>query len=209
MRHWPRIYDYMMVDRIGTRPITAFDVAEHLKIDTDLITGEFKTYIEGLIDAAVLFGEAFTKRTFIDSNFVAYLDGFVGGASYEIRKSPVNSITSITYTTGGTQTVFSSSSYYLASSPTFARLGLVVGYSWPYSDSIMHAVEVAFVAGYTSAAFPADLREALLQHVGAMYANRGDCSPSSSDGSVSQCSMPASVKNIYSMRKIRDIGIGM
>jgi len=196
----------MMVDRIGERPISAFDVAEHLKIDTDLITGEFKAYIEGLIDAAVLFGEAFTKRTFIDSNFVSYLDGLYGGASYEIRKSPINSITSITYTTGGTPTVLSSAAYYLAQSPTFSRIGLNVEYSWPTADAIIHSVEIAFVAGYTSATFPADLKEALLQHVGAMYANRGDCGTSSGGA---QCSLPASVKNIYSMRKIRDIGIGM
>lgn len=208
MNHFPRIYDYTMTSRIGTRPISAMEIAQELKIDIDEITGDFQTYIESLIDAAVLFAEKCTKRVLINSAFTAYLDGFYPGALYEIRRSPLNTIESISVVSGGASSVVSSDVYYFAQSPLFSVLGLSGGYSWPTSDNIMHSVAINFTAGYTT--IPADLKKAVMMYVGQLYANRGDCDLTGPNGgAVTQCSLPAAVKNIFNMYRIRDIKVGM
>lgn len=206
--NFPRIYDYTMTARVGTRPINAMEIAQELKLDYDLITGEFKTYIESLIDAAILFAEKCTKRTLYNSSFKAYLDSFYPGASYEVRLSPLNSIVSIYNTVGGAQVLVSSSSYYLVQSPLISVIDIAPGYSWPTSDARMHAVTLNFTAGYTT--LPADLKKAVMQYVGALYVNRGDCDNTGPNGgAVNSCSLPVSVKNTFNLYRIRDIKIGM
>lgn len=202
---FPRIYNYTMTARIGDRPITALEIAEELKIDPDLITGDFQVYIESLIDAAIVFAEHATKRTLIDSSFTAYLDGFYPGASYEVRLSPFISTVSIYNTVGGSQVEVPSTYYYNTNSTLYSVIGLNPGYSWPSSDDVMQAVTLNFTAGYTD--LPADLKKAVMQYVGALYVNRGDCSPPS--GTSVSCSLPTSVRNVFNMYRIKDIKIGM
>lgn len=200
----PRLYDYTMIARIGTRPITAMEVAQELKIDEEAVTGDFQAYLESLIDAAILQAENMTNRTLIESSFVAYIDDFYPGYSYEIRKSPVNSIDSITATLNGSPEVFPSESYYLSKSPDYSVMALAPGKSWPGSDNIMHAIAVNFNAGYTT--LPADLKKAVLMIVGMLYSNRGDCDTAAGPGA---CSMPVPVRNILKMYRIPSIRVGI
>jgi uncharacterized phiE125 gp8 family phage protein len=206
----PNIYDYELVSRIGSRPVTALEVAEHLKYDSSLVTGDFQAYLESLIDTAVLVAERYTRRTFIDSNFKAYLDRFQSGCNYEIRRSPFGSMTSITRSVSSVQTVIDSNSYYVSLSHDFSRVALMPGYAWPIDqDAILHAIVFTFVAGYTNAEFPVDLKQALLIHIAAMYSQRGDCEPSGGGQCASKCSIPTQAKNIYDQYKIYDMRIGL
>ena len=206
---YPRIYDYTMISRIGARPITAMDVANELKLYPDDVTGEHKVYIESLIDAAIFFAEKCTKRIMYNSAFTAYLDAFYSGDSYEIRLSPLNTIESIYYTSNGSQVELSTDNYYAALSPTFSYLGLKTGKNWPTVDNLIHSVSINVTAGYTS--LPADLKKAILQYIGMLYSNRGDCDTGSTSryGNDNSCSLPASVKNIFNMYRIVDLKIGM
>lgn len=192
-----------MTARTGSRPVSALDIADHLKIDQSMISGDFKTYIESLIDTAILVGEKYSSLVFRETTFTGYLDYFVNGCSYEIRRAPLQSISYIGRTVSGVATEFYSSNFYVVSSSGFSRVALAVGSSWPTDqDRIYHAVQVDFVAGYADGECPVDIQHAIKLHVAAMYVNRGDCDKPGSKGGTSvcdaECALPIQAKNIYS-----------
>lgn len=201
----PTIHGYHVESRIVTRPFTAFEFAEHAKIDTDLLEGETLDYINSVIDSAVAFAEKFTRRTLIESNMLAYLDQFTAYQSYELRSAPVNSITNIQYYLDGSLETIDSDEYFYTSSNRWHRIFLADGESWPTTDYRAQAIEFRYVAGYTDSNFPHDLKMALMQHALAIYSSRGDCTQGS--GAAAMCSLPVFVKNVYSAYKIRDVGL--
>jgi uncharacterized phiE125 gp8 family phage protein len=101
--------------------------------------------------------------------------------------------------------------YFLTSSDTYPRLSLKSGQAWPTDeDDREQAVKITFVDGYGDAEtdVPDDLREALLQHLAAMYANRGDCNEGRVGGALlagAQKFLPIDAQLIYDLRRIRSI----
>jgi len=171
--------------------------------------------VETLIRAAITSGELYTKRTFQESNFVGYLDSFLTGrTAYQVRKTPLQSITEISYLVGGVETVFESANQLIIQSPDFSRVQPIIGSDWPSTvDNQMHAAELQFVAGYKENEFPPALKLALLTHISALWAQRGDCT--SSGGMqfgvdvATTSAVPTVAKMTYSQYRINDLRVGI
>ena len=101
-----------------------------------------------------------TRRSLVNTTFTLKLDAY----PTEIRppRSPLSSVTSITYvdTDGNTQTE-ASSVYNVDTDTEPGRVSLAVNQSWSDTREQNNAVVVTFVAGYGAAAsnVPAALRE--------------------------------------------------
>lgn len=208
-----RLRDYIVVGApVAPRPITVLEVLTHLKMDSELATDpDISAQINSMIDSAVKIGEDVTRITFRESNFKAFWDSLSGGVyAYEVRKSPLQELSTLKYKSGGTTVDYDISNVAIIYNPDFSRIQPEYGESWPSNtDNVLQSAELAFVAGFKEGELPEDLKNALLIHVASMWVNRGDCSPASAGGSCStQCALPQSVKTTYRLNMIRDMVIG-
>ena len=143
------------------------DAKLHLRVDDatddDLITA--------LIVAATEMAEQKTSRAIMPQTFDLSLDAFPD--AIELTRTPVTSVTSITYidVDGATKTL-SSSVYALntASDYDFASIAPAYGQVWPATRAQENAVVVRYVAGYTAA--PESIKAWIKLAVGTLYANR-------------------------------------
>ena len=99
----------------------------------------------------------------------------------------------------------------MTTSNTFPHLALKENQLWPTDEDLQEqAVKITFKSGYgnTLSNVPDSLREGLLQHIAAMYENRGDCGDSRVSGgtiSMAQKFLPVDAQLIYGMYRIRSI----
>lgn len=152
-------------------PVTIEEAKLHLRVD-----GETENpFIEGLIKAARWEIEHLCGRQLLTATWVNKLDAFPGTGTIFLPVSPLQSVTSITYTDigGDTQTV-ATSVYDSDTASSIPRIFLKDGQSWPSAQSITNAVTVTFVAGYgdNRADVPDCARSAILMLVGTLYRNR-------------------------------------
>jgi uncharacterized phiE125 gp8 family phage protein len=114
--------------------------------------------------------ETDARRIVMTQTWQMFLDEFPCGG-IELRKVPVQSLTHIKYYIGGSLETLSSALYQtdLISHP--ARIYPVLGQIWPTVDcSRLNAVQIEWVAGYTSAAVvPDDIKAAILAAAVQMY----------------------------------------
>lgn len=167
------ITNYTVETAAASEPITLTEAKTHLRIDTS----DYDSIITPLIATVRQFGEAVTGRDFINKTYKGYLDSFPH-ESIEIRKSKLQSITSIRYYINNILTTFSSANYYFTKADnSFSKIFLVDGSTYPSTDNRMQAVEVLFVAGYGADAtfVPQGLKQAMLSHLAVLFNNAGDC----------------------------------
>ena len=140
----------------SVEPITTVEAKLHLRVDH----GDEDAYIDTLVAAARQYIELVTRRSLVNTTFTLKLDAY----PTEIRppRSPLSSVTSITYvdTDGNTQTE-ASSVYNVDTDTEPGRISLAFNQSWSDTREQNNAVVVTFVAGYGAAAsnIPAALRE--------------------------------------------------
>lgn len=165
------------------------EVKDYLKISDN----DSDSKIINLISAVTDYAEKATGRDLINKTYKGYLNCFPLEAfsypycpSIEIRKSKLQSITSIQYYLDGVLTTWASTDYYLTDSSSYATINLVDGKSYPATDTRKQAVVVTFVAGYgdDECDIPSGLKQAMLSQIAALYDNAGDCSEQ--DGGMSQ-----------------------
>lgn len=151
-------------------------------------TEDFDDQLLSLISSATQYGEKITGRDFINKTYKGFLDCFPGNCQgIEIRKTKLQSITSIQYLKDDVLTTVPSSDYYFTQSNNYSTIFLKDGSSWPTDeDNIKQAIFVEFVAGYgdDSCDLPALLSQALISHIVALFKNAGDCLDG--DGSSAQ-----------------------
>lgn len=141
------------------------------------------TYIQTLITAARELCEAFTRRAFLTTHFLAYLDAFPKAAdTIVLPRSPVASVDSIKYyDADNALQVLAASTYDVDTRSEPARITLAYGASWPSEYDRLNAVEIAFTAGYGAASdVPQAVKQAVLVTVADWYLNRegqGDLPP--------------------------------
>lgn len=145
-----------------SEPVTTAELRDWLRI---VSTAEDAT-LERLIAAARARVEARTGRTLVASSLTLTRHGFPGGGRrwFEIPRSPVRSITSITYlNTAGASIAFSSGDWRATLGSEPARIYLDDDADWPATQPVAASVVVAYAAGYaTPAAVPALLKTAVL-----------------------------------------------
>jgi len=154
-------------------PVTLDEAKAHLRVDTD----DENAYITSLIAASRHMVEAYTQRQLITATFTAKFDDFpTGTASLPVPRTPLGSVSSVTYVdyNGVTQTL-SSAIYEVISDDTEAYVVLKPSQVWPTVQSLKRqAVTVTFTAGYGNATtdVPEAARSAILMLVGNLFENR-------------------------------------
>ncbi len=150
-------------------PVTLAEAKIHLRQDfpddDDLITT--------LIAAARQHISMFTRRAFVDTTYTMKLDAYP--TEIWVPRSPLSSVTSITYidSDGNSQTE-ASSVYDVDTDTEPGRISLADGQSWSDTRQQNNAVTVTFVAGYGAAAtnVPETIRAAIKLLVGHWYQSR-------------------------------------
>lgn len=143
-------------------PVTVPEAKTRCQIEGD---DSVDNEIQDLIKQAVARIEIDAKWQFMTQTWQLNLDQFPA-REIEIKRCPVQSITSLKYITSGVLTTWGSSNYQsdLVSAP--ARIGPVNNVAWPVADTnTMNAVQITFVAGYTSAALVPDDEKAIVLEV--------------------------------------------
>lgn len=152
-------------------PVSIEEAKIHLRVDGD----DENALIGDLIKAARSEVENLCGRQLLTATWVHRLDAFPGTGTILLPVSPMQSITSITYTDiGGDSQTVATSVYDSDTASAIPRIFLKDGQSWPSSQSITNAVIVTFVAGYGDglADVPEEARRAILLIVGTLYRNR-------------------------------------
>lgn len=145
--------------------VCAADLREFLRLydnDSDRLLSDMEK-------DAVDYIEKFTSRFLLPTTVDLNLDYFP--CAIELRRPPIQSVTSITYldTNGDSQT-FSSSKYVVDTDREPGLITPAYGESWPATRCQIEAVTVRFVCGYTNAdAVPHGIKTAIKWHVAGNY----------------------------------------
>ena len=190
-----KVYPYKVLTPPCEKVLPLSLVKSHLKITASNRKND--SLLSLYIDAVALHVEKVTKRTLITTTFTTYRDNFCQNLT--LRRAPFQSIDRFEYFSDSTLTTVSTSLYQIPRSDSFSEIKLKVDQQWPTPDVMCEAIEIDFKAGYgdKSENIPADLRNAMLEHVAAMYLNRGDCADCSK-------SAPAGSTQIYKNYRILD-----
>lgn len=134
------------------------------------------TYLDTLIVTATQIIEAETRRAMINRAFAFQLEAFPADREIILPRSPLSTVTSVTYTDtdGATQTL-SASTYHVYSVNGVGRVVLKSSSSWPDTQDTGNLdVTVNFTAGYgaTATSVPAGLKHATLLAATHLYDNR-------------------------------------
>jgi len=159
-------------------------------------------YLTTLINSAVACFDAISRRTLMIKDFRTFRNLWC--YCYELRKSPLVSITSVKYfdDDSNEQTV-DSGDYFIIEDPFYSLVQFDAEYDYPnLRPNRPQNISIDFKAGYITTeadwtAELADLKNALLQHVCFMYENRGDC--------CDIASVPRVIKSVYLKYKIEEI----
>lgn len=154
-----------------TEPVTLAEVKLHLRIDHT----EEDALLTGLVTAARQLLENDVRRALITQTWELVLDAFPGEGYLCLPRPPLQSVTSVTYTTqAGVATTFAASNYVVDTYTEPGRIVLKTGSSWP-GETLKEAagVVVRYVAGFGAAsAVPQLFKQAIWLMVGHWYENR-------------------------------------
>jgi uncharacterized phiE125 gp8 family phage protein len=156
-------------------PVSLTEVKAWLKITH---TSE-DTLLTALLNSAISKAELFTNRVFLERTYKGYFSAldcscFEVGLFITLRRSPVQSVTSVKVYSNDVLETIDTEDYDLKIQDGFSR---IVFSLLEYSPDVMpFPYEVVFVAGYGDAAdVPAPIKLAIQMMVAYWYQNRGDC----------------------------------
>ncbi len=130
----------------ATEPLTTAEIKTHLRVDGS----DEDTYIGTLAQSARMLLEQVTHRAFVTQTRISRYDAFP--PSFQHQRSPMQSVTSITYLDGaGASQTLSSALYTVDVHSEPARIVPVVGQSWPQTQDTLNAVTLTYVCGYGAA----------------------------------------------------------
>ncbi len=158
-------------------PVCLATAKGHLRVDQlsddNLITG--------LIVAARVWAEAFTRRAIMTQTWDLFLDRFpfqenaAGTEAIRVPYPLLQSVTSVKYTdiSGVLQTV-DPATYIVDKASEPARISLAYLKFWPTYQQIANSIQIRFVAGYgdTADKVPQTIKQAMLLCIGHWYQNR-------------------------------------
>jgi len=155
-------------------PLTLEEVKDHLRVDCEDEDALLAAYVRAECENV----ESTLNRSLVTRTIDLYLDGFPGG-SFDLPRSPVQSVTGVNYTVKGATGVYGSTvdaaTYTLDTAAVPNRVVLKAGKNWP--AAVLEAdrpVRVRYIAGYGDAGsdVPESIRTAILLRVGDRYENR-------------------------------------
>lgn len=164
----------VVIDPPAGAPVSLAEAKTHLRVDYT----EDDTLIQSLIDAATarLDGPQGGLGRSLITQTLELRSWCFGVGSIELPYPPVIAVSSIKYddTDGAEQTV-DTSIYRTVGIGTYRpRVLLAYNKSWPTARWDAEAVRIKYTAGYGAAGsdVPAPIRQAVLLHVGTLYAQR-------------------------------------
>ncbi len=166
-------------------PLSLDEVKEHLRLDDESEDAS----VTILLDAALIYVEGWTGREMRANTWTLHLDSWPANARICLRRSPVDTVTSIkrlVYAEGtglDTLTTVTAADYYLKPGVDFTEVllfdtptGSAKTGEWPddlSEQQLERRIEVLFV---TQAHSSIDLLKGGVLHLmGALWENRGDC----------------------------------
>lgn len=184
----------VLVTGPASEPVSAAELRLHLREDATNFPDAAAYVTDARQQIEEMTGAAFITQTWrlsldrwptggeawwdgVRDGSIADLSGGDARRSIELPKWPLQSITSVTvYNEAGTPTVVNVTTLFdvdLFSRP--GRMSLKRNQTWPVALRPTNAIEIVYVAGYTSAdAIPSPMRRAIKQLAGYVYAHRGD-----------------------------------
>jgi len=164
-----------------SEPVTLAQAKSHLRVD-DVASD---SYIIDLIKAARQSVEARIDSTLMTTTKIMRLSRFDGNDANTIKLfgSPIQSITSVKYydTDNVLQTWSSTNWVENFGGVEHGIIQLADGASWPSITARLDAVEITYIAGYTSAGnVPNPIKQAILSIVGTLFLQREDAAVSGS-----------------------------
>lgn len=153
-------------------PVTLAEVKAHLRVDSTDEDSLHQVYL----DAAVAHLDGWSGhlgRCMVTQTWRQDFSDFPAGDELHLPFPDVSSV-SVAYTdnNGDAQTL-ATSVYELVQGPRGSMLVLADNATWPNTDELTDAVQVAMVAGYGGAsAVPSALKAAILLHVGSLNETR-------------------------------------
>lgn len=161
---------YSLYSAPAVEPLSCDEARAHLRVD---VHDEDDLVITPLIKSARSYCEKVLDRALITQTWILYMDAFPG--IIELRKPPIQSVSSITYldNDGATQTL-STSIYSVDVKSEPGRITLAYNQTLPSYRAIENSIAVTFVAGYgaTGATVPEPIRHAMKLLVAHWYRNR-------------------------------------
>lgn len=181
-------------------PITLTEVKEHLRIDSSNTSED--DFINTLIAAATVYYQSRSWRQLITATYKQYLEDFPA-VGMELRKPPLQSVTSIKYEdTNGVEQTLSSSVYQVDVKSEVGRIVLADGESFPDTDEVINAVTIEYKAGYGDAAsdVPALVKSVLKLIVAHLFENRDMVTKM---GTPAQVPFPEAIDMLINQHSIR------
>ncbi len=165
-------------------PVTLDEAKAHLKVDT----ADDDALIATLIAAARTRAEWHCGRAFITQAWILWLDCWPGDGEIEIPLPPLQAVSAITtYARDGSPGTLDPLTYTVDAASQPGRVVLACAAVPPLANlRRINAIAVAFSAGYgtTESSVPAPIREAILEIVAELYANRGDAAATPSPAAL-------------------------
>jgi uncharacterized phiE125 gp8 family phage protein len=157
-------------------PLGLQETKDHLRVDGT----DDDALIDALIIGAVRYAEKFTGRFLITQTWDWKIDGFPASSARAllVPKPPLQTVVQITYVdTDGAPQTWAASEYDVdAPGGDLAPRGRIkpaFGEVWPTTRDQMNAATLQITVGYGPAGnVPADIKHAMLLHVGHLYEHR-------------------------------------
>lgn len=182
-------------------------------VDVDYMESEFD-YIENIIVGVTAYAEQYLKRDLVQKRWQTYRDdlqgdyldnsrveGCIDDYLIQLRRSPLVEVESFDVLQGGVWAQVDPALYYVTDDYFYSQIA-IKKYSGVQVDNRLQSVRITFVSGFKE--IPADLLQALVNHIAFMYTNRSDCTAESCPAGGE--AMPATAKAIYDKYRIDDIG---
>lgn len=199
-------YTYKVITTVATPYLPLSLVKEHLKFIDPSDTSE-DDYLTMIISAVFDYAQKYTRRTFLTTTYETYRDNF-HTFEFVLRKSPLQSVNSITYYTQSVLTTLPTTDYYNTLENDYSKiLQYIDGPLWPKEiDKKQQNIIINFTVGYGDdyTSIPSDLTLAMLNHIANFYQNRGDCGGEGGAMGCGGCITP-NAKLVYDLYKIVDL----
>jgi len=148
-------------------PVTLLELIDHLEV-VDPVKNE---YLEGLITVARRSLEELTWGVFVTQTWDQWFDGFAD--PLKLRKPPVASITSVTYTdSNGDSQTLASSVYELGDDNGIGIVRLQYDQTWPTTRGHPDVVTVRFISGVAVASVATGIKHAIKLLAAHLFENR-------------------------------------
>jgi uncharacterized phiE125 gp8 family phage protein len=161
-----------LVTAPAQEPVTLAEAKAHLRVLHD----SEDTYIANLVRAARVHIEVTTGRALVTQTWDFWLAGFPKGGTIELPRPPLQSVTWVKYRDAdGVEQTLAADQYDVVAPGLIGTVEEAPDATWPATQRRSQAVNVRFVAGYSSEPqdMPEDVRAAMLMLVEHLYFNRG------------------------------------